>query len=97
MEDLKGKVAFITGGASGIGLGIARAALDVGMRVAITYRRNARSDLTLQHLGALLSDVLVLELDVTDRSSMHRAADAAAWPSILRHARALLITATARA
>src|SRR5688572_27078951 len=38
MKDVAGKVAFITGGSSGIGLGIARAFVDSGMKVVITYR-----------------------------------------------------------
>ena len=35
MRDLEGKVAFITGGGSGVGLGMARAFLGAGMKVAI--------------------------------------------------------------
>ena len=33
MKDLADKVAFVTGAASGIGLGICRAAVDAGMKV----------------------------------------------------------------
>jgi len=35
MDDLTGKTAFITGGAQGIGLGIAKACINAGMNVAI--------------------------------------------------------------
>ena len=40
MQDLPGKTAFITGGASGIGLGIAKAALARGMNVVIADIRD---------------------------------------------------------
>ena len=38
MNNLNNKVAYITGGSKGIGYGIAKALLDLGMRVAITSR-----------------------------------------------------------
>jgi 3-oxoacyl-[acyl-carrier protein] reductase len=36
--DLKGRAAIVTGASSGIGLGVARALLEQGMRVAVHYR-----------------------------------------------------------
>jgi 3-oxoacyl-[acyl-carrier protein] reductase len=38
--DLKGRAAIVTGASSGIGLGVARALLDQGMRVAVHYRNS---------------------------------------------------------
>ena len=36
MQNFEGKVAFITGGASGIGLGMANAFVNAGMKVVIS-------------------------------------------------------------
>lgn len=36
MDDLSGKCAFVTGGASGIGLGMAEAFAAAGMKIVIT-------------------------------------------------------------
>ena len=75
MQDLPGKTAFITGGASGIGLGIAKALLGAGMNVAI-------ADIRDDHLAAAEAElaggdrVLPLKLDVTDRAAFAAAADA---------------------
>ena len=66
--ELDGKVALITGAASGIGLGVARACLAAGMRVAMT---DVREDV----LSAAAADlntpgpVLPVLLDVTDRGA----------------------------
>ncbi len=40
MQNLPGKTAFVTGGASGIGLGIAKALLGAGMNVVIADIRD---------------------------------------------------------
>lgn len=57
------KVAFITGGSSGIGLGIAETLLQAGYRVAITSRSNERaqsvaSTLKTQYGGEVLAHAL---------------------------------------
>jgi NAD(P)-dependent dehydrogenase (short-subunit alcohol dehydrogenase family) len=76
MQNLEGKTAFVTGGASGIGLGIAKALLGAGMNVVI-------ADIRDDHLAAGSAEldggdkVLAIKLDVTDRADFARAADAA--------------------
>ena len=76
MQNLPGKTAFITGGASGIGLGIAKALLGAGMNVTI-------ADIRQDHLDSAVSEldggdrVLAVQLDVTDRAAFAVAADAA--------------------
>jgi NAD(P)-dependent dehydrogenase (short-subunit alcohol dehydrogenase family) len=76
MQDLPGKTAFVTGGASGIGLGIAKALLGAGMNVVIADIREDRLAAASAELGAPMR-VLALKLDVTDRAAYARAADAA--------------------
>ncbi len=76
MQHLEGKVAFITGGVSGIGMGLAKVLAGAGMKVAITYRRED----SLGPIEAWFAERpnLVLhpvKLDVTDRSGWVRAAD----------------------
>jgi NAD(P)-dependent dehydrogenase (short-subunit alcohol dehydrogenase family) len=74
MKDVEGKVAFITGGDSGIGLGIARACVDAGMKVVITYRTQSHLDEAMTHLKSAGSRVHAVNLDVTDRAGMEKAA-----------------------
>jgi NAD(P)-dependent dehydrogenase (short-subunit alcohol dehydrogenase family) len=72
MRDVEGKVAFITGGGSGVGLGMATAFLGAGMRVAIADIRKDHLEAATAELGG---DVLAIRLDVTDRKAFARAAD----------------------
>jgi NAD(P)-dependent dehydrogenase (short-subunit alcohol dehydrogenase family) len=74
MRDVEGKVAFITGGDSGIGLGIARAFTDAGMKVVITYRTRAHLDEAMKLLQGAADRVHAISLDVTDRAGMEKAA-----------------------
>jgi NAD(P)-dependent dehydrogenase (short-subunit alcohol dehydrogenase family) len=67
MADLSGRVAFITGAASGIGVGLAKALTAAGMKVAIADVRESELRATAATLSAL-----PVPLDVTDR---------AAWPA----------------
>jgi len=76
MQNLPGKTAFVTGGASGIGLGIAKALLGAGMNVVIADIREDHLAAATAELGAA-ERVLALKLDVTDRAAYARAADAA--------------------
>jgi len=76
MQNLPGKTAFITGGASGIGLGIAKALLGAGMNVVIADIRDDHLESASSELGTP-ERVLAVRLDVTDRADYARAADAA--------------------
>ena len=76
MQHLAGKTAFVTGGGSGIGLGIAKAVLGAGMNVVIADIREDHLAEARAELGSP-EQVLALRLDVTDRADFARGADAA--------------------
>jgi NAD(P)-dependent dehydrogenase (short-subunit alcohol dehydrogenase family) len=75
MQDVEGRVAFITGGGSGVGLGMARVFVDAGMKVVIADIREAYLDEAMAHFADRERDVHAIRLDVTDRDAMARAAD----------------------
>ena len=74
MRDFEGKTAFVTGGASGIGLGMVHAFLDRGMQVVM-------ADLLQNHLDEAIATVRgtnrlhSIRVDVADRAGMAAAAD----------------------
>ncbi len=75
MEIVEGKTAFVTGGASGIGLGMATAFADAQMNVVIADLRRDHIETALAQLEG--KSVHAIELDVTDRDGFARAADEA--------------------
>ena len=76
MRDVAGKTAFITGGASGMGLAMARSFAKAGMKVVIADIEQAARDAAQAEFESSNAEFLVLPLDVTDRAAMTEAADA---------------------
>ena len=66
---LDGRVALITGGNGGIGLGIARAFRDAGASVVVTGRNPGKNAAAAEELGKAHA---VLELDVRDEAAVER-------------------------
>lgn len=77
MKDIVGKVAFITGGSSGIGLGIAKAFADAGMKVVISYRTRAHLEEAMECLATAGKRIHAIHVDVTDREGLESAAEEA--------------------
>ena len=67
--DLTGKVALVTGGNGGIGLGMARGFAQAGAAVAIAARNHAKADAALADLRALGAKATFIDLDVLDEAS----------------------------
>ena len=76
MTDVAGRTAFITGGANGIGLGIARAFAGAGAKLALVDLDNEALDRAKAELSAR-TPTEVFQLDVRDRDAYARVADAA--------------------
>ncbi len=77
MQDLVGKVAFVTGAASGIGLGIAEALAQAGVKVMMADIERDALDREVARLAATNADVAGVRADVSLKAELQRAADAA--------------------
>ena len=77
IKDFKGKTAFITGSASGIGSGIAHACAKRGMKVCVVDKREDALREAMKWYEERGYEAAAIPLDVTDREAYARAADKA--------------------
>ncbi len=77
MEKVEGKVAFITGGGSGMGLGMAKVFAANGMKVVIADIRQEALDEAMDFFKKTKYEVHPVKLDVSDRKAYAAAADEA--------------------
>jgi NAD(P)-dependent dehydrogenase (short-subunit alcohol dehydrogenase family) len=75
MKDFAGKVAFITGGASGAGLGQAKVFSEAGCKVVIVDIRKDHLDEAMAYFKDKKAEVHAIQLDLTDRKAYMEAAD----------------------
>jgi 2-dehydro-3-deoxy-D-gluconate 5-dehydrogenase len=68
--DLQGKVAVVTGGNGGIGLGMARGLAKAGARVVVAARNEEKSRAAVRELQALGAESIAVKVDVTDEASV---------------------------
>jgi len=74
MKEVADKVAFISGGSSGIGLGIAQAFVEAGMKVSIGYMTEDHLTGAMKCLGNAGGRVHAIQVDVTNRLAVEAAA-----------------------
>lgn len=71
--DFSGRVAFVTGGASGIGAATARAFAEAGAATAIADADGAAAERLAAELSAQGAQALALSCDVSDEMQVQRA------------------------
>jgi NAD(P)-dependent dehydrogenase (short-subunit alcohol dehydrogenase family) len=75
MKDFKDKVAFITGGASGAGLGQAKVFSEAGCKIVIADIRQDHLDQAKAYFKGKNVQIHTIKLDITDRKAYIAAAD----------------------
>jgi 2-deoxy-D-gluconate 3-dehydrogenase len=68
--DLSGKVAVVTGGNGGIGLGMARGLAEAGATIAVVGRNEAKSIAAVAGLKQLGASAISITADVTDKAAV---------------------------
>ncbi len=68
--DLSGRVAIVTGGNGGIGLGMARGLAEAGAHVAVAARNRAKSAQAVKELEAIGAQAIAVETDVAREASV---------------------------
>ncbi len=77
MREIEGKVAVVTGGASGIGRGLCEALAGAGMRVVVADIDAAGAEKAAAELKRLGAESLAVPTDVSDRASTEALAETA--------------------
>jgi 2-dehydro-3-deoxy-D-gluconate 5-dehydrogenase len=78
--DLHGRVAIVTGGNGGIGLGMARGLAGAGARIVVAARNAEKSNAAVRELQRLGTDALAVSVDVADEKSVEgMVGEAVAW------------------
>ena len=72
MFDLSGKVAIVTGGNGGIGLGMAEGLAQAGASIVIAARNKDKNSAAAQRLAALGVKAIALQVDVTKKQDWER-------------------------
>jgi len=70
--DLEGRVAIVTGGNAGIGLGLAEGLAQAGAKVMICGRRAEANSAAVARLKATGAEIASIEVDVTSHDDLHR-------------------------
>ncbi len=68
--DLKGRVAIVTGGNGGIGLGMARGLAEAGARIIVAARNHDKGRIAVKELEGLGTEARFVAVDVASESSV---------------------------